>query len=435
MDELSSKAVRSLLTSLFPSAMIEDLAREREVVLRDRKIDVRMLVWTLVMGFAAGGEARSIAGYRRAYEAATNQTIAPSSFYDRFTEPLAGLLRDLLDHAVEEVAVPHTIAPGFEQFREIVAIDATVVRLHRFLSEFQATHSGESGFMLYLVYSVTEQSVISDEITDETTHESTLLKTGSWMAGRLFLFDLGFFKFHRFARIDENGGFFVSRLKRSSNPEIVEELREWRGRAIPLEGERIYDVVERLYREHIDVAVEVRFQRRVYEGTKSWDRKRFRVVGVRDEDADDGYRLYITNLPEKKFNPGEIERLYRARWVVELVFRELKSRYSLGEFETGKAEIVEIQVLAALLTLVVSRALLRALVEHAEDQNEEAVFPAERWAATIRSLAQLLLQEIAAGYGYPPPNLGELLYREARQPSQLTLSEEVNTGLCGGSLA
>ena len=97
--------------------------------------------------------------------------------------------------------------------------------------------------------------------------------------------------------------------------------------------------------------------------------------------------------------------------MVELVFRELKSRYSLGEFETGKAEIVEIQVLAALLTLVVSRALLRALVEHAEDQNEEAVFPAERWAATIRSLAQLLLQEIAAGYGYPPPNLGELLYR------------------------
>ena len=106
MDELSSKAVRSLLTSLFPSAMIEDLAREREVVLRDRKIDVRMLVWTLVMGFAAGGEARSIAGYRRAYEAATNQTIAPSSFYDRFTEPLAGLLRDLLDHAVEEVPRP-----------------------------------------------------------------------------------------------------------------------------------------------------------------------------------------------------------------------------------------------------------------------------------------------------------------------------------------
>jgi hypothetical protein len=100
MDELSSKAICSILTSLFPSTMIEALAREHEVVVRDRKIDVRMLVWTLVVGFAVGGEARSIAGYRRAYEAATDQSIFPSSFYDRFTEELARLLCDLLDHIV-----------------------------------------------------------------------------------------------------------------------------------------------------------------------------------------------------------------------------------------------------------------------------------------------------------------------------------------------
>ena len=437
MDDLSSAAIRSLLTSLFPSAMIEDLAREREVVVRDRKIDVRMLVWTLVVGFAVGGEARSIAGYRRAYEAATDQTLVPSSFYDRFTEELATLLRDLLDHAVEEVAVPHTLAPAFEQFRDVIAVDATIVRLCRFLAEFEATHSGESGLTLYLVHNLTEQSVISTEITDETSHESTLFETGSWLAGRLFLLDLGFFKFRRFALIDENDGFFVSRLKRSSNPTITEELQEWPGRAIPLEGKGIFDVAGDLYRKHIDVEVEVEFQRRPYGGTQSWDSKRFRVVGVRDEDADDGYRLYITNLPRDRFEPEKISTLYRARWVVELLFRELKSRYSLGEFETEKAHIVEIQVLAALLTLVVSRAILRAFVEHAEDHDEECVFPTERWAATFRSLAQLILMEIAAGYGYPPPNLGTLLYREAKQPapSRLTLLEEVNTELYGGSTA
>ena len=166
MDELSSEAIRSLLTSLFPSQMVEDLAREREVVVRDRKIDIRMLVWTLVVGFAVGGEARSIAGYRRAYEAATDQTLVPSSFYDRFTEELATLLRDLLDRAVEEVAVPHTLAPAFEQFRDVIAVDATIVRLCRFLPEFEATHADESGLTLYLVHNVTEQSVISSEITE-----------------------------------------------------------------------------------------------------------------------------------------------------------------------------------------------------------------------------------------------------------------------------
>ena len=152
----------------------------------------------------------------------------------------------------------------------------------------------------------------------------------------------------------------------------------------------------------------------MYGGTQSWDSKQLRVVGVRDEDADDGYRLYITNLPCDRFDPGEISTLYRTRWVVELLFRELKSRYSLGEFETEKAHIVKIQVLAALLTLVVSRAILRAFVQYADEHDEECVFPTERWAATFRSLAQLILMEIAAGYGYPPPNLAELLYREAR---------------------
>ncbi|EMA48184.1 IS4 family transposase [Halococcus salifodinae] len=433
MDELSSEAIRSLLTSLFSSQMVEDLAREREVVVRDRKIDVRMLVWTLVMGFAVGGEARSVAGYRRAYEAATDHSVYPSNFYDRFTEELATLLRDLLDHAVEEVAVPHTLIPAFEQFRDVIAVDATIVRLCRFLSEFKATHENESGLTLYLVHNVTEQSVISDEITDETTHESTLFETGSWLSGRLFLLDRGFFKFRRFALIDENGGFFVSRLKRSSNPVVTEELQEWPGRAIPLENERIYDVVGDLYREHIDVEVEVSFQRRVYDGVKSWDTKRLRVVGVRDEDADDGYRLYITNLPQDRFDPDEISTLYRARWVVELLFRELKSRYSLGKFETEKAHIVKIQVVAALLTLVVSRAILREFVEYAGEQDDECVFPQERWAATFRSLAQLILQEIAAGYGYPRPNLGEILYHEAKQPSpsRLILLQEVNAELCG----
>ena len=130
MENLSSRAVRTLLTSLFSSEMIDDLAQERGVVERDRKIDIKMLVWTLVIGFAVGGEARSIAGYRRAYELATDESIAPSSFYDRSSERLEQLLRDLFDHTAEEVAVPHTLAPAFDRYRDVVA-DATVVRLIR----------------------------------------------------------------------------------------------------------------------------------------------------------------------------------------------------------------------------------------------------------------------------------------------------------------
>ena len=118
LSELSPDLIRRRLTSLFPAALIEDIARERDVVQRERTIDITMLVWTLIVGFAVDGEARTIAGFQRAYSAATNQTVARSSFYDRFTPALAALLSDLLEHALEEVAVPHTIAPQFELFRE-----------------------------------------------------------------------------------------------------------------------------------------------------------------------------------------------------------------------------------------------------------------------------------------------------------------------------
>ncbi len=431
---LSPDLIRRRLTSLFPAELIEDIARERDVVQRDRKIDITMLVWTLIMGFAVDGEARTIAGFQRAYSAATNQTVARSSFYDRFTPALATLLSDLLEHALEEVAVPHTIAPRFELFREVLIADATVVRLHRLLSGFPATHPDQSGAKLHVVQNATKQTIEQFQLTDERTHESSQLRTGSWLRDRLLLFDLDFYSFRRFALIDENGGFFLTRLKSNANQLIVGERRKWRGRAISLPERRLRDVLGDLTRELIDLTVEVSVKRRPYGEKQSVTPKQFRVVGVRDEDADDGYRLYMTNLPSTEFTPAEVSALYRARWSVELLFRELKSRYELGSFQTEKPHIVRIQVLAALLTLVVSRAILRVFVDHAEDCGDGATFPPERWATTFRSVAQLVLLDIAKSYGYPPPDLSEFLYLEAQQPapSRMTLLGEVSAELCSG---
>jgi len=154
---LSPDLIRRRLTSLFP-AELADIARERDVVQRDRKIDITMLVWTLIMGFAVDGEACTIAGFQRVYSAATNQTVARSSFYDRFTPALA-LLSDLLEHALEGVAVPHTIAPQFEMFREVLIADATVFRLYRLLDAFPATHPDQSGAKLHLVQNATKQTI------------------------------------------------------------------------------------------------------------------------------------------------------------------------------------------------------------------------------------------------------------------------------------
>jgi putative transposase len=171
------------------------------------------------------------------------------------------------------------------------------------------------------------------------------------------LFDLAYFKYRRFALIDENGGYFVSRLKKSANPVITDELREWRGRAIPLKGDQTHNVIDDLSRKYIDVEVKAEFKGGPYNGTQSLDTKQFRVVGVREEDADN-YHLYIANLPREEFLPADPAMLCWCRWEVETLFRELKTQYELDEFDRSDPDMVKILLYAALLSLLVSRNLL-----------------------------------------------------------------------------
>ena len=404
---------------------MEDHAEAVGVVERDSKFQIPAMVWAFVFGFAVG-ESRTLAGFRRAYNATADKILSPGGFYQRLTPLFAAYLRDLVEFALDEVAVPHTVSDEFDRFRDVMIADATVLRLHRFLrEEYQGLRKEQAGAKLHLLHNVTDQTIEKLSITGERPHDSTEFKTGSWLRGRLLILDLAYFKYRRFARIDENGGYFVSRLKTNTKPEIVAELREWRGRAIPLEGEQVFEIAGDLHRKYVDVEVEVEFRRGPYAGTRSWDTKRFRVVGVLVADADD-YHFYITNLPRKWFLPADIATIYRCRWAVELLFRELKTLYELDEFDTTNPAVVEILLYAAVLTLVVSRELLDLVVEYADD---DAVFPPERWAATFRSHAQQILKRLSNYLDYSPPPLLERMAADAQKIHQerLILQERFAT--------
>ena len=426
-NEPSSRRIERRLTTLFPSEVLEDHAEDIGVVERNRDLQAPPLVWSLVFGFTAG-ESRSLADFRRSYNSTADNTLCPSGFYQRLTPTLAEYLRDLVEHGIDEVAVPSTVDADIDRFRDVMIADGTILRLHRFLADtYQPRRGEQGGARLHLLHNVTDQTIDQFSVTDEKAHDSTEFSTGPWLEDRLVLFDQAYFKYRRFALIDENDGYFLSRLKKSVNPEITAELREWRGDAIPLEGEQVQDVVDDLYREYIDMEVEATFQRREYEGTQSSDSKQFRVVGVRDEDTDD-YHLYITNLPREELLPAEIATLYRCRWEVELLFRELKTQYDLDEFDTSKKHIVEILVYAALLSLLVSRELLDLVTEQADD---EIVFPPERWAATFRSHAQLILHRLGEYLGYSPPPLLDRLIADAQKIHQerQILQEQLSTAV------
>jgi IS4 transposase len=132
--------------------------------------------------------------------------------------------------------------------------------LHELLADnFEGRKEEQTGARLRLLHNITDQTIKDYTGTDEKTYDSTQFDTEPWLEDRLVLFDRAYLSYRRFALIDENGGYFLTPLEDNANPLITEELREWCGDAIPLEDEQIHYVTDDLYRQYIDVEVEVEF--------------------------------------------------------------------------------------------------------------------------------------------------------------------------------
>jgi len=381
------------LASSLPQDHVEATARRLGVVKRKRKVDIVALVWTLVLGFQAGTQ-RTIDALRTTYQKATGDTLERSSFYDRLTAGLAGLLRTLAIEGIEALATTTTGVPdGFlSGFKDLLAIDSTVLRLHDWLSRNYAacrTNHTKAAAKLHMVMSVLTGGPNRVKLTPERTNDKTPWKrVEGWVRGCLLLFDLGYYSFHLFYRIDAHGGFFLSRLKANANPLIVSEHRRWRGRAVPVLGRKLQDVLPFLQRGVLDVEVEVEVKRRPYLGKQSKFRKRFRLIAVLNP-ATGGYHCYLTNIPPEDLAAEDVTRTYALRWQVEILFKAMKHHGHLHQLPSRKKCVVECLIWASVLATVASQ-ILHRLIRRAVAPDRHV--PLLRWASLFARHAGDLLR-------------------------------------------
>jgi len=388
--------VRETLRNTFTAAKIRTLARASGAFLRIRKIDPVALFWTLVLGFGAG-RVRSIAGLRRAYEKETGTQLVPSAFYDRFNEGLVKMLAMAIDEGLKLLTgVPPALAGPLKAFNDVILTDSTVVRLNELLADAYPacrTNHTKAALKMHAVISVRGKGPNSIKVTSERRHDGPVFTVGPWVKDKLLLFDLGYFNYRLFASIRRNGGYFISRLKSNVDPIIVEDNGPKKRGRVSLEGEPLRYVLAALKRDTIDVMVKIRYRKRSYGGKKSGKlaEQCLRVVGVRDDETRE-WHVYITDLPVEKLSAREIGQVYRARWLVELLFRELKSRYRMEDMPSANKHVVHTLLYAAVLTLVVSRRLLE--VAQKKLGSEAARVPIERWAVVFADVAGKLLEMI-----------------------------------------
>ncbi|MCW8173258.1 hypothetical protein D8S78_20090 [Natrialba swarupiae] len=159
-------------------------------------------------------------------------------------------------------------------------------------------------------------------------------------------------------------------------------------------------------------------------GRRSQRRQR-RVSSVPDESGQRGYRA------------PDIAQLYRARWEIELLFKELKSQFGLDEINTTDAYIIEALIIMAALAAdepgycprtpetgrktARLRRRRRGVVDAASRR---------RCSHAVERHAHLIQLYLMLDLGYELPDLDSLLLWSSRDPNphRPRLREQVESG-------
>jgi IS4 transposase len=384
------------LCDLFPPEWLREKAKDTGLIKRERKIDPVIIFWVLAIGYGSFLQ-RTLASLKRNYETASNRVLSDSSWYYRFTPELVVFLRECVARGLEYLAQEpsRTLNERLSPFEDVLIQDSTIVRLHEKLSKiWPATRSLKvaAGVKVAVLTSAIASGPKSVALFAESTNDLKTLRIGPWIRDRILLIDLGFYKYQMFTRIKENGGYFVSRLKSNANPLIIEANRVYRGRSIDVRGKHLQEVLKNLKRQVLDVEVEVEFNRRAYRGKEKKNNGRFRLVAVYNED-EDKYHLYITNLSPDLLEPEEVARLYGARWEVEILFKELKSKYALDVVPTSNPQVIEAFIWIAVLSLLISRRIY-TIIRRLNPKAKMVRFTQLRWSTIFSEKSSYILTDV-----------------------------------------
>jgi IS4 transposase len=377
---------------------LRELALKTCFIKRERKIKPEVIFWVLTLGFCVHNQ-RTIAGLKRLYEIEANISISDSSWYDRFTPELVEFLHQCVTHGIEELAKEpgRKLNKKLENFQDVLIQDSTIVRLHSSLADkFPAARSRTvaAGVKVGIMVSAVVNGPRTIAIYSEKTAEIKTLKIGPWIKDRILLVDLGFYKNQMFARVEENGGFFVSRIKKNMDPIVVSiEEGVTKTKCKEFIGKPTSKCIQQLSGKNVDAVVRISFKRRKYKGKQKKDEMRVRLVAVYN-DEDEKHHIYITNIQKDVLNAKDIAKLYGARWDIELLFKELKSKYALDVIETKNVQIIEAFIWTAMLTLIVSRRIYSLVKNSIAHPQKKSRYTQLRWSKIFAEKAADLLTVI-----------------------------------------
>lgn len=354
MASSSQESIAASFERTFSADEIDQLGRDSGAWKRLRTITPTKLLRCLLIAMA-GNDTETIADLCREFNDENHTTVAYKAFYMRLARPgfvdfMKSVVKRLLGFAKERVLAPKA-GSLIERFRDIVIQDGSSFAVKNSLaSVFPGRfHTREPAAVeIHATYSGFADEAFRLSVAPDTTHERAFLPDASSLSGKLFLADRGYPSRPYFRAMDDVGASFIVRLPRSWKPRVRDaEDEERTGRQLPSLQEHI---AEHGLEEAMDLDVEF------------WTGKRCDVFRMVVLPSKDGAGVWLcTNLAREDFSVESVDRLYKFRWQVELLFKEWKSYANLRKFDTTNPHIAEGLIWASLAAAILTRFLAHAV--------------------------------------------------------------------------
>jgi len=345
--------LKDQLAQFFNADFLLKTAKRCGFIQRERAIQPQPLVLSLISALSKGN-CNAIADLHRQFNGmalSDKDNVAYKPFHNQLRKPgFAQFMKELVTYAMVQFTrdVSSQLPQKLSCFDDILLQDGSSFRMHDSLAEVYPSRFKRvpAAIECHVTMSLVNLSPKAMTVTADTASERAYLPSYQAMKNKLLLADAGYVDYGYFAQLDAQGGCFIVRGGKSLNPTIT-EARNGKGRQLPkLIGKKLRDVDRRINRSEV-LDLTVRSGKYTFRVVRRWfaEEKRF--------------CLWLTNLPREYYSATDIMSVYRCRWQIELLFKELKSDTNWQRFATGQKAIAEGLVWASLLALIIRRSLAR----------------------------------------------------------------------------
>ncbi|MEO8715479.1 MAG: IS4 family transposase [Acetobacteraceae bacterium] len=208
-------------------------------------------------------------------------------------------------------------------------IDSTSMRLNRLSADWSRFSADVCGVKAHIVYDPDAGCPIYAAITPARVNDISAAQAMPIEDGATYVFDLGYYDYGWWARLDAADCRIVTRLKSNTPLAVIETL------PVPPDGAILSDRIGHL-------------PRRLARNRRNPMAKPVREVRVRI-DTGKVLRILTNDLDAPA---SEIADLYKRRWAIELFFRWVKQTLKIGHFYGTSENAVRIQIAVALIVFL-----------------------------------------------------------------------------------